>query len=237
MFDERSSVGDAHTTEHSPSYGVLSGATMQALFVGGSLMAVTIAGMLVVADTELADWGMWLYQWPIVGVLVFGALLTAGRYVGLRGVGTDNYLLAVGGATLSVFAYSWFGGIVLTPFDPGLYQPALALTGAITIAITLVAAAYVYSTDRSLKQWATYSGFCFIAGLVAVVIGTFVPPVLILGFILFLLGFLCDLVYEIWMTSNEHRSPAANGLALYIAFAGVFVHVLQLVLRLLANSR
>ena len=229
------SVGDAHTTEQSPSYGLVSGSLRVTLLVGASLMGITIAGMLLVADTELAQIGSVLFAIPIVGAVVFGAFITVGRYLGLRGIGTDSYPTAAVGVAVSVFAYSWFGGVVLTPFSRSVYLPAVAVTGVITVAITVVAGAYVYSTDKNLEQWAKYSAIFFLAGLGAVFVGSFFEPVLFFGFVLFLLGFLCDLVYEIWMTSNRNRSPVANGLALYIAFAGVFVHILQLVLRALAR--
>ncbi len=99
-----------------------------------------------------------------------------------------------------------------------------------------MAAAYVYSTDKNLEHWAKYSLACFIGGFAILVVVIFVPELVVVAFGLFLLGFLCGLVYEIWMTSNRNRSAAANGLALYIAFAGVFVHILQLVLRALSDS-
>ena len=235
MFRRGGSVGDAHTSEQSPSYGLMSGSLRVTLLVGASLMGVTVAGMLLIADTELAQIGSLLFTFPIVGVVVFGALITVGRYLGLRGIGTDSYPTAAVGVAVSVFAYSWFGGVVLTPFSRSLYLPAVAAAGAITVAITVAAGAYVYSTDKNLEQWAKYSAVFFLTGLGAVFVGSFFEPVLFVGFVLFLLGFLCDLVYEIWMTSNRNRSPVANGLALYIAFAGVFVHVLQLVLRALAR--
>ena len=234
MFD-RSSVGHAHTTDDSPAYGVFQRETITALLVGSILMFLTLAGMLFVADTALAEWGQLLYTYPIVGVIVFGALLTAGRYAGLRGIGSNNYPLALAGATLSVFAYAWFGGLVLTPYDPSLYVPALAIAGAITIGITLVAGAYVYATDSDLSHWARYSAGLFLIGFLVLVPALVIQELLLITFLCFLLGFLCDLVYEIWMTSNRNRSAVANGLALFIAFAGVFVHVLQLVLRVLTD--
>jgi len=213
----------------------MSGPFRVTLSVGAFLMAVTVAGMLLVADTEIARVGSLLFAIPVVGAVVFGALITVGRYLGLRGIGKDSYPIAVVGIAVSVFAYSWFGGAVLTPFPRSLYLPAVAATGAITIAITAVAGAYVYSTDENLEQWAKYSAVFFLTGLGAILVGSFFEPVVLVGFVLVLLGFLCDLVYEIWMTSNENRSPVANGIALYIAFAGVFVHILQIVLRILAS--
>lgn len=235
VFGRESSVGDAHTTQDSPVYTLAGGELRITLLTGALLMATTVAGMLLVADTGLAELGLILFTFEIVGALAFGALLTVGRYLGLRGIGTGSYLTAVAGVAVSVFAYSWFGGIVLTPFPRSLYLRAVAVTGAVTVAITVVAGAYVYSTDENLEHWAKYSGILFLAGIGAVAVGTFFEPVLVVGFVLILLGFLCDLVYEIWMTSNRNRSPVANGLALYIAFAGVFVHVLQIVLRVLAR--
>lgn len=236
MVFRRKTVDAAHTTKDSPAYGLISEEVLTALGVAGALMIMTIAGMLLIADTPLALIGMVLFGIPIVGVIVFGILLTAGRHLGLRGLANDNPGQAVVGAFLSVGTYAWFGGLVLTPYSPALYVPAISITGVITVAISLIAAAYVYTTDKSLEHWAKYSMACFVIGLVALFIGLLFPPLLLVTFAFFLLGFLCDLVYEIWMTSNRNRSPKANGLAIYIAFAGVFVHILQLVLRILARK-
>lgn len=193
--------------------------------------------MLATANTAPAEFVLSLYStFDLLGVLVIGGLLYVGRVLGLRGIGKDSMLMALSGSGVLIGTYAVFGGAILTMYSSQIYIQGLAISGLVTVIITIIAGAYVYSRDQSFEHWARYSGFCFLGGLVAVLIGSFFAPVLIIGFILFLLGFLCDLVYEIWMTSNNNRDPKANGIALYIAFAGVFVHVLQIVLRMMARE-
>ncbi len=200
-------------------------------------MIATIIGILIFADTIFADAVLWLYSvGVIIGVIVIGAGLTIGRWLGIKGMTEEVYSLALVGSLISVFTYAVFGGAVVTPYNPDLYIPAIVITGGITTLITIIAALYVFKTDRNLRFLARYSGITFIAGIVAVLFGTFFQPILILGFALFLLGFLLDLVYEIWMITDGGRTPIANGFGLYIAFAGVFVHILQLVIQILASQ-
>lgn len=235
----RERVGSAHGTDTSPDYGTASGALLTALGTAAVLMALTVAAMVLAADSRAAGLLARLYSTPIVGVLVVGAGLTAGRYLGMRGLGSGNLPMAAVGATLSVVTYGLFGGLVLTAYPQAAYAPAIAIAGGITLLITLVAATVVYTTDRSFESWGRYSAGLFLVGLGAVFLGSFLGGagqlLLLVGFLAFLLGFIADLVYEIWHTSSGNRTPLANGFGIYVAFAGVFVHVLQLVLRMLAE--
>lgn len=234
MFDGNR-VGASHQTPSTPSYTAASGEMATAIGTGAVLQLLTVLLMVLLADTAVAEAVLGLFQTPILGVIVLGAGLSVGRYVGMRGFGDGNLAVAAVGAGVSVLTYGVFGGAILTPYAPAAYVPAIAVAGAITVAIAAVAGAYVYSTDADLSHWAKYSTGLFLVGLLGAGVGTFVQPVLLVAFLCFLLGFLADLVYEIYRTSNRERTPLANGFGLYIAFAGVFVHVLQLVLAMLAN--
>lgn len=234
MFDGNR-VGASHQTPSAPSYTAASGEMATAIGTGAVLQVLTVLLMVLLADTAVAEAVLGLFQTPILGVIVLGAGLTVGRYVGMRGFRDGNLAVAAVGAGVSVLTYGVFGGAILTPYAPAAYVPALAVAGVITVAIAAVAGAYVYSTDADLSHWAKYSTGLFLVGLLGAGVGTFVQPVLLVAFLCFLLGFLADLVYEIYRTSNRERTPLANGFGLFIAFAGVFVHVLQLVLAMLAN--
>lgn len=237
MMGDRHSDNSPHTSKDSPNYGFFDRRTITSMAVAGAMMLLTIFGMLATANTAPAELVLYLYSTlDILGVIVIGALLFAGRVLGLSGIGKDNMFMALSGSVILIGTYAVFGGAILTMYSSQIYIQGLVISGLITVGITIIAGAYVYSRDQSFEQWARYSGMCFIGGFVAVLIGSFFSPILIVGFILFLLGFMCDLVYEIWMTSNSNRDPKANGIALYIAFAGVFVHVLQLVLEMLARE-
>ena len=225
-----------YMNEGSPQYDLEDKGLYTTLSVGATMMALTIAGMLLIADTFIGELVNTLFVFPIVGVVAFGLLLTVGRQLGIEGVKQDSTLKAVGGSVILVLVYSGFGGGILTSYDPSLYSSAIVITGAITIAITLVASAYVYSTEKNLSHWSRYSGYIFTGVVVTALIGTFFEPLVLPAFGLAILGFFADLIYEIWMISNKNRSAYANGIALYVAFAGIFVHILQIVLESLSDG-
>lgn len=236
MLDNSGIGQDSSKIESPPEYDLKDKRTVTALSVGGGLMVTTIAMMLLIADTSLGSMLATVFAVPIIGILIFGVLLSAGRYLGLRGIRDNNMGMAIFGSVVLVFSYGWFGGGILHPYDPSLYVPALAVTGAISVLISLVAAGVVYSTEKNFAHYEKYSGICFLGVLIMGLIGSFAGPVLIIAFGLALAGFLFSLVYEIWMTSNNNRPAYANGIGLYVAFAGVFVHILQMVLRAMAEQ-
>lgn len=223
--DERDSY-----TRRSPEYNVFSSDMMTTVGVAAGLMILTIVGMILSANSPLSEFGLMVYNlfW-ILGVLLFGGLISIGRWIGLKGVSSGSYFIAIVGSLISVFAYSWFGGMVLTMFSVSIYGPVILITSIITILITLVAMAIVYSTDRDLGFVGVWSGGAFIIGIILGLVGSFAESIQIIAFGFFLLGFILDLTFEIWMVSDDRRSPVANGIAVYVAFAGVFVHILQLV--------
>lgn len=234
MFGNR--IGSSQQTASSPSYATASGEMATAVGTAAVLQLLTIGAMVLFADTAAAAAVNGLFRTPLLGVIVIGIGLTGGRYLGMRGFGNGNLPLAGVGTALSILTYGVLGGAILSPFASASYGPVLAVTSVVTVLIAAVAGAYVFSTDKDLSHWSRYSTGLFLGGLVAAGVGTFLfTPILLLAFVCFLLGFVADLVYEIYRTSNRDRSPLANGFGLYIAFAGVFVHVLQIVVRMLAE--
>jgi FtsH-binding integral membrane protein len=195
-------------------------------------MSLTIGGMLAVANTPIAEAVLWLYDFGLIlGVLVFGGLLGLGRKYGLKGISTDDTSLAILGSGVSVLTYALFGGAILTQYATDTYFEAILLALGVTVGITILASLYVIYTSRNLQFVERYSGYSFLVGILFALIGTFLPVVSIVAFVFFLLGFLLDLVFEIWMYTDNQRTPVANGFGIYIAFAGVFVHILQIALR------
>lgn len=227
--------GDTHQRRSTPSYAAVSGEMITAVGTAALLQVLTVLAMVALANSPAAIALQGLFQTPILGVIVVGIGLTAGRYLGMRGLAGGNLVLASVGIVLSIATYGVLGGAILSPYAPAAYAPAIGIATLITVAIAAVAAIYVYSRDAKLDHWAKYSSGFFLVGIGAAVVGTFFPPVLLLAFLCFLLGFLADLVYEIYRTGRSDRSPLVNGFGLYVAFAGIFVHVLQLVLRMLAD--
>ncbi|MFW6015539.1 MAG: hypothetical protein ACOCRK_03815 [bacterium] len=230
MFKRKNS---GHSTKDSPVYDIFSKSMLTTIIFSGFLFLITVGGMLLIADTPLAEIAIMLFSIPILGVIVFGALITLGRHLGIKGIGENKNSMAFIGATTLLFAYSWFGGAVLHIYEVSLYLPGILIATIITLGISIIAGLYVYSTDKDLSHWAKISQILFTIGFILALIGTFFSEIIWLAFLAMLFGFIADLVYEIWMTSNKNRTPLANGIALYIAFTGTFVHILQLVLRYL----
>lgn len=227
-----------YVTRESPSYGLFSKDIAKSLLTGASLFIVTVASMILMADTAVGSLVLRLYSgFPIIGVLVIGAGLTVGRTLGMNGLMEDNDVLGVIGIAITVLTYGALGSAVLTPFSVLNYLPAIILSSGITTLISIIAGAYVLSRDKSFNSWKTYSSVAFGLGIALVAIGSLLlPSLLFVGFVLFVIGFFCDLVYEIWEMTSNQRSPIVNGFGLYIAFTGIFVHILQIVLEVLSES-
>jgi len=212
----------------------------EARVIGGAsaLMALNILVMYVLVATPLAAVNDVLFSIPIVGALAYGAAIVSGQWIAERGVEGGKMGLAVVGMAVLQLAFGIFGAGVLR-FAPREAQlPILVVTAVIVAVITAVIAAYVFARSKTFEHWGTYANYAFIGGLVAILIGTFVTPVLLVGFVLILLGFLLRLGWEIWKVRDQRNaSVVLQTIGVYIAVAGVFVHVLQLVMRYLASRQ
>ncbi|WP_254761998.1 hypothetical protein [Natrinema marinum] len=208
--------------------------------IGGAsaLMAINVAVMYVLVATPLATINDYLFSVPIIGAVVYGAAIMAGQLVAERGVRGGDTGIAFVGMVLLQLAFGIFGAGVLR-FAPRAAQLTILLVTAVVVAVlTAAIAAYVYARSKTFEHWGSYANYAFIGGLVAILVGTFVPPVLLLGFVLIFLGFLLRLGWEIWKVRDQRTaSVALQTIGVYIAVAGVFVHVLQLVLRYFASRQ
>lgn len=206
----------------------------EARVIGGAtaLMVLNVAVMYVLVATPLAAVNDVLFSIPIVGVIAYGAAIMAGQLVAERGVEGGDTGIAFIGMVILQLAFGVFGAGVLR-FAPRASQLTILVVTAIIVAvITAVIAAYVYARSTTFEHWGSYANYAFIGGLVAVLIGTFVAPVLLAGFVLIFLGFLLRLGWEIWkVRDRRNASVTLQTIGVYIAVAGVFVHVLQLVVR------
>lgn len=232
MFDKEHNT----YTESSPNYG-LSSDLAKSIAVACLLLGGNILLMVYLTDTVLSEVALLLFKYAIVGVIVFGILLTAGRELSLRGLDRDNNIMAFVGTAILLGTYGVFGAMILSRFPKEIWSTSINVTLIVVLIITAIATIYVTRTDRDLSHLVKYSSFAFIAGILAAFIGTFITPVLLIAFVLFIIGFLIDLVWEIWMATNKNRSPVANGVAIYVAMAGLFVHILQIVLEYYAANQ
>lgn len=197
--------------------------------VSTALILVNVALMGVIGVTPIADLVGALFGTLIIGVLVYGVVLTAGTYLAERGVKNGNIGIAAVGVTLLQLGYGSFGGAILSIAPASLFIPILAVTAAVTAVIAAAAAALVYGTGRDFSRYRRYASYCFIGVLLFALIGTFTPVVAALAFILAVTGFLFLLVYEIWQTRKAPENVVMNGIGIYNAFMGVFVHILRIV--------
>lgn len=232
--------GSEHYTYSAPDYPLFSRATLVSVGVATALTAGTLALMWLARGTVLAEATIWLYVGaplaPFPGLIVFGVALSAGRYFGLQWAVDERYALALVASTMVAVAYAAFGAGVLSLFAPSIHAASIAIAAGVTTTVTVGAAVVVHTTDYSFAEWDTYSGVLMLAGFVAHAPYQVFPPALYLAFGLILLGWIVDLVFEIYVVSDAGRSPVANGIGVYVAFMGVFVHVLQLVLRMMGNE-
>ncbi|MBZ6495415.1 hypothetical protein [Natrinema longum] len=210
----------------------------EARVIGGAslLMAINVAVMYALATTPLAAVNDYLFAFPIVGALAYGAAIMAGQLVAERGVSGGDTGVAFVGMVILQLAFGVFGAGALRFVPRESQLTVLAVTAVVVAVLTALIAAYVYARSTTFEHWGSYANYAFIGGVVAVAVGTFYAPVLIAGFVLIFLGFLLRLGWEIWKVRDERTaSIALQTIGVYIAVAGVFVHVLQLVMRYFAS--
>ncbi|MDY6769909.1 MAG: hypothetical protein SVU88_02960 [Candidatus Nanohaloarchaea archaeon] len=205
---------------------------LESIGISTALILVNVGIMAAIAVTPVADLVLALFSTLILGVIVYGALLSGGTYLAERGVKQEELGLAGVGIALLQLGYGSFGGAILSLVPPGTFGPALAVTAVVTTAIAAGAAALVYGTGRDFSSFRRYATYLFLGVLLTALVGTFTPPVAVLAFVLALLGFLFLLVYEIWETRKAPDRVLLNGLGIYNAFMGVFVHILRIVVQM-----
>lgn len=195
------------------------------------LLNIGVIGVLALFPAVVDLLGL-LFAVPIIGVLVYGAVISAGAYLSERGIRNGNMGMAGTGIVLLQAGYGLFGGGVLgAAVDPGLYMFILAGTAIVTVLVAVAAAGLVFFTGKDFSHWRNYAGYAFLGLIGTAFIGSLAAPVLIMAFIFALSGFFLLLVYEIWEISEQPENVVRNGIAVYTAFMGLFVHILQLVVR------
>ena len=203
--------------------------------IGGAtgLMAITVALMYVFAATPLAVVNDYLFSFPIVGVLVYGAAIMGGELIAERGVTNGDMGIAFVGMVVLQLAFGIFGAGIISFVPQETQLLVLGITAVITALMTALISGYIYARSTTFEHWGRFANYAFLGGVGVILVGTFVLQVLLLvGFVLIFLGFLLRLGYEIWQVRDQRNaSVALQTIGVYIAVAGVFVHVLQLVMR------
>lgn len=201
------------------------------------MVLANIALMSVLSFTPAADLLIFLSNINgLLVIIVYGAMLTAGNALAETGIKEMDTGIAWLGVGLLQFAYGTFGAGLLQNISLQGQAVVLGITAAITTIMALIAGAIVYRSDRDFSKWQRYSMLSFVGVLVSGIIGAFFTPFFIVSFALALFGFTALLVYEIWEMKAQHNHPLLNAIGIYVAYMGVFIHVLQLVLRLLSKA-
>lgn len=207
--------------------------------IGGAtgLMILNVILMYAVAFTPLAGINRIVFAVPIVGSLVYGAVITVGELLAERGFKNNTTPLALVGVLLLEVGFGLFGGGILSFLAPDVRLLALGVAGVVTAVMTAGIGTYVYArSDTDFDHYGKIATGAFLVGLVAILAGSFIPIVLLVGFVAIFLGFLFRLGYEMWeIRENRGLNTAMQAIGLYVAVAGVFVHILQLVVRALAR--
>ncbi|ELY45043.1 hypothetical protein [Natronorubrum sulfidifaciens] len=203
--------------------------------IGGAtgLMAITVALMYVFAATPLAVVNDYLFAFPIVGVLVYGAAIMGGELIAERGVTNGDMGVAFIGMVVLQLAFGIFGAGIISFVPQETQLLVLGITAVVTALLTALISGYIYARSKTFEHWGQFANYAFLGGIGVILVGTFVLQVLLLvGFVLIFLGFLLRLGYEIWQVRDRRNaSVGLQTIGVYIAVAGVFVHVLQLVMR------
>lgn len=210
---------------------------IKSLGVATGLIILNIAVMWIFAFTPLATINNLLFDtFFLLGVIVYGLLLTGGLYIAKKGIRSENTTLAISGTGLIQLAYGIFGAGILGLVAPSIQGLAIAITGVISVIIAILAGLLVYGTGHDFSSWGRYANYIFLGVMGFSLIGSFSPTVIIVAFTLALIGFIVYLIHEIYMVKTRPGKPFLNGIGVYTAFMGVFVEILQIVIHLLAEE-
>jgi len=127
----------------------------EARVIGGAsaLMAINVALMYVLVVTPLASVNEYLFSFPIIGALAYGAAIMAGQVVAERGVTGGDMGIAFVGMVILQLAFGVFGAGVLR-FAPRESQlTILAVTAVVVALLTAVISAYVYARSKTFEHW------------------------------------------------------------------------------------
>lgn len=211
---------------------------LKSLGVATALIILNVAVIWLFAFTPLSRVNNLLFDtFFFLGVVVYGAMLTGGVWLAKRGVRNTDTGQAVLGTSLVQLAYGMFGaGILAMVLSPRLQLVALVATGAITTVIATLSGLLVFGTDHDFSSWGKYANYIFLGVLAISLIGSFSAAFILLAFTLALIGFIVYLIHQIYMTKTRPGTPFLNGIGLYTAYMGVFVEILQIVVRMLADE-
>lgn len=205
---------------------------LKSIGVSTALVVLNIAFIAVLALTPARQFTNLAFSIPIVGVIVFGALITGGVYLARNGIKNNSEAKAYGGTAILQIAYAVFGAGIIGFLPQNAHFIVLGATAVVTAGITLLSGLVVYGTGHDFSNWGKYSSYMFIGVFLFALIGSLTPTMLAVAFLLALGGFITYLIYEIWEMKQRPRSVYLNAIGIYVAFMGVFVQILQIVVEM-----
>lgn len=209
---------------------------LKSICVATGLVLVNVLLIFAFAFTPLATVNAYLFQYLILGMLLYGALLSGGLYLARKGIRDEQYGLAVAGVGLVQLAYGTLGAGIINILSVGSQVVALSIAGVIAFLFGLAAFTLVTVSNYDFSSWGAYANFLFLGALGTGLIATFIPLLNLLTFLLIFLGFLVFLIHQLYVAEQRPNRPYLNGVGLYTAFMGVFIEVLKLVVRFMAQE-
>jgi len=118
-------------------------------------MAINVALMYVLVVTPLASVNEYLFSFPIIGALAYGAaIIMAGQVVAERGVTGGDMGIAFVGMVILQLAFGVFGAGVLRFASRESQLTILAVTAVVVALLTAVISAYVYARrSKTFEHW------------------------------------------------------------------------------------
>ena len=211
---------------------MLKSGELKSIGLSPGLVVLNIALIALLALTPARQFTNLTFSIPIVGVLVFGALITGGSYLARNGIKNDSDKKAVLGTVILQAAYGVFGAGVIGFLPQNAHAVVLGITGLVTAGITVLSGIVVYGTDHDFSNWGKYSSYMFLGVIGLAFVGSLTPVVLAGAFLLALAGFITYLIYEIWEMKERSGKVYLNAVGIYVAFMGVFVQILQIIVEM-----
>ena len=210
---------------------------LKSLGIATGLIILNIAVMWIFAFTPLSAVNDLLFgAFLLLGVIVYGAMLTGGVWLAKKGVRSGSKPQAVAGTGLIQVAYGMFGAGIIGMLSASVQAAALGITGVITTVIAVLSGLLVFGTSYDFSNWGRYANYIFLGVLAVSFIGSFSEIFGLIAFTLALIGFIVYLIHQIYMTKTRPSTPFLNGIGLYTAYMGVFVEILQLVVEMLIEE-
>ena len=209
---------------------------IKSLGISTALILLNIAVMWGLSFTVFSTFNDLLFgEFFLLGVVVYGALLSGGVWLARKGIRSDDVGKAAIGTVLIQAGYGIFGAGIIGSLSAEFQAVVLGVTAAVTAALSIGAGLLVFGTDHDFSKWGRYANYLFLGVLGVSIVGSFSPMFIGIAFVMALLGFILYLVHEVYQVKIKPGRPVLNAIGLYTAFMGVFVQILQIIVELLAS--